>query len=108
MTIINNNPHEEFDAMLKKVQWPTPSLSLEGRILAAVELDAESNVPLSPWVQKNPILSFLSVLLALFIGIGSGALTGPSSQAASLSSPQSPYGDQTHSIHHLYFQDYIN
>lgn len=112
MTNSNNNPYEEFDVMLKKVQWPTPGLTLESRILAATTapapFDGEGDESLSPWVEKNPLLSFFSVLLALFIGLGSGALTGSASHADSLQTSQNLYGIETQSINHLYFQNNTN
>jgi hypothetical protein len=104
--------NDEISYLLKRTEWPNPERSLAFRIQQAVKTDQTVNSFSSKgidnefWYLKSPLLSFMAVILALFIGVGSGLMTG--NEASAEGSSTAIYGDTAASLTDIYFRKDTN
>jgi len=101
--------NNEFSHLLKKIQWASPDDSLAFRIEAAIQRDGQRNPAYinssdyGLWYLKSPLLSFMAVILAMILGIGSGIMTGKDASANNLYE-KTIYGNTTPSLADIYLK----
>lgn len=82
---MNNKHDDELTYLMKQIVWPQPDRGLAFRIESAVagSLYSRALVKNGPqeWRVKSPALAFAAVILALFLGIASGAMAGGQASA---------------------------
>lgn len=99
----NNDNFDELSYLLKKIEWPEPSRSLSYRIQNAVagEHDMPFAMDMAVVHFRSPFLTFAAVILAMFLGVASGVMTGGTAVANDIQS-EHPYGSSSLSVTGIY------
>ncbi|OIN86430.1 MAG: hypothetical protein AUJ12_05635 [Alphaproteobacteria bacterium CG1_02_46_17] len=84
-----NNNHPEFRYLLNKIEWPTPDAGLPDIICMQVLSGQCQNI--IETARRSPMLTIMSVLLALFLGISSGFAFDKKAQATDTQIAVNPY-----------------
>ncbi len=86
---MKHDEHQEFELLLKKIEWPKPNAELVDMIYARA---IKSHLDIIDQAERNPFITLMSLAAATIMGLSFGMAMNSSSQAQAAEFPTAnPY-----------------